>query len=608
MQHIGAEPLPLSQAALGTEFDAGLEDIVARLLKKDPAARYQSIEELEADLVKLQDATIGGKKVRFIYDDGQPLVANDAREGRNMWIFVGSVVAILIIFSTICFYNISKSLDKAPEAKKPPVVESDNRKIAIEFNRDLDHPAILIADKVRHRDAKIDLKQLVPGVLTIIHDSDLKPLQDATNAETVIIANSPITDAGLEYMKDLRLKRLWLQDTNVRGLAYLKKMKTLELLDVSGSALNTSGMLSISRLTNLKELWLANTGILDQDLPLLRRLINLKYLSLANCSHLTESAIKHLQHDMPTCMIVTAKQTDIQKAGGQLLLDATVAMASSDWVGADNSLRILLKEYKEKAGVMNMEAASQWLEMRGRCQLQLGNYDTAMSFYDQAIHALNGERDSGKALAELAAEKAEVYEKNIVDANVSVKIPDAINKAIQQRQIAAEFYSSTQVPDILTLRNLNRLARDLCTTHQEARSAAIVESELPDYKKLAPASAQYAVALQILADDDLRLNQPEDAIKYGQRSLALFGSEPKRFDQKQELRATCAMAYKSLHRYADAESILKEALNQPFDNEQIRKDQYELLSQTLQAQKKDAEAKHYQELAAELQRKINLKK
>jgi hypothetical protein len=47
MQHVNDTPVPLSQASLGTEFELPLENVVAKLLAKNPADRYDSMIDVK---------------------------------------------------------------------------------------------------------------------------------------------------------------------------------------------------------------------------------------------------------------------------------------------------------------------------------------------------------------------------------------------------------------------------------------------------------------------------------------------------------------------------------------------------------------------------------
>jgi len=54
MKHQSENPLSLKEASLGTQYPQMLEEIVARLLEKNPADRYQTANTVAKDLIKLE--------------------------------------------------------------------------------------------------------------------------------------------------------------------------------------------------------------------------------------------------------------------------------------------------------------------------------------------------------------------------------------------------------------------------------------------------------------------------------------------------------------------------------------------------------------------------
>lgn len=54
MKHQGEKPLSLKEASLGTQYPQMLEEIVAKLLEKNPADRYQTANAVAKDLIKLE--------------------------------------------------------------------------------------------------------------------------------------------------------------------------------------------------------------------------------------------------------------------------------------------------------------------------------------------------------------------------------------------------------------------------------------------------------------------------------------------------------------------------------------------------------------------------
>jgi serine/threonine protein kinase/tetratricopeptide (TPR) repeat protein len=606
MKHQETEPLPLSQASLGTTFDAGLEDIISRLLKKDPAARYQSIEELEADLIKFQDATIGGKQIRFKCEP-EPPQRYEKRERVLVWIICTIVVALIAGIGAFCMtYKPIKPIDATPASTKTSSEEISDKRFTNPFEKDVGHPKATIADMVMQRMPRMDLSKAVRRSGATIQDADLAPLAGAANANEIILSDSAITDRGLEYIRGLQLKDLSLQNTNVRSLSAIKKMSTLEVLDVAGTLADSSGIVSISQLKNLKELSLARTGISDRDLPLLRKLTHLEFLSLSDCSHITETAVNRLRQEMKSCKIVTQKDADIKQAGGHLLVSAKIAIARRDWVDAENFLHALILQEQQSAGLLNYEGLARWQEMYGNCEVQLGNYDSAITSYDQAASNISHRADLKDMLARLYSERAEAYERNNDDSLARTKPENAIANAIKEREQASKIYASIQQPDSNSLDNLNMLARDHCMLHQDAPAIVIIKSGLPQYAKLkTQQSGEYAKSLHILANAEARTNQLDDAIKVYQECLSIYSSDPKWIDLAQSVRCNLASAYILQHKYYEAQTMLEQGLNAPCNSDKVRKDQYDVMAQCLQLQKKNDQAKHYQVLSEELNTKLN---
>jgi len=604
MRHLDTEPLPLSQASLGTTFDAGLEDIISRLLKKDSGARYQSIEELESDLIKFQDATVGGKQLRFTCESVPPQ-KYEKRERALIWVICALAVPILV--GTIALVVAIKGTKPAETLPEHIPTEVADKIYITEVGKELEQPSQLIANLVMKHSPIINLTPAVQVSGVIIHDHDLAPLVNATNTNTIVLPDSPITDNGLVYIEKLQLKSLSLHSTKVRSLGPLRKMTTIESLDLTGTDVDGSGVQVISQLKNLKQLSLAKTGIWDRDLPQLRKLTHLQYLSLSDCSHVTETAVNRLRQEMKQCKIVTMKEADIVEAGGQALLLAKAAMANKDWVNAESNLRALINQQKLAPGFLNYEGVARWQEMFGQCEDQLDNYDSAISSYNEAASGIARRKDLREMLSRLCTEKAQAYERNNDDPQANPKIENALQKAIEEREHAARIFAAIQQPDLKSLYNLNWLARDHCGLHQDEIGAGIIKSALPEYEKWKTrAPGQYAVALHILANADARLNKLDDAVKVYHQCVEIYAKNPKWIDLEQIVRCNLASAYLTMHKYSDAEVELKKALDSPGTSDKVRKDLYEVMAQCLQLQKKDAQAKHYQDLAAALKAKIIL--
>jgi Leucine-rich repeat (LRR) protein len=102
---------------------------------------------------------------------------------------------------------------------------------------------------------------------------------DPQGAVSVNLADTQVTDAGLEHLKGLTgLKVLWLGGTHVTGsgLKFLKGLANLEWLDLERTRITDAGLEHLKGLTNLKWLYLEHTQVTDEGVRDLQR-------TLPNC-------------------------------------------------------------------------------------------------------------------------------------------------------------------------------------------------------------------------------------------------------------------------------------------------------------------------------------
>ena len=139
----------------------------------------------------------------------------------------------------------------------------------------------------------IDFLQL--SAASSSQDSDLDPLIDLTNPTSLILSDSPITDAGINRLAGLtRLETLMLSRTKVSdvGLLKLKSLQRLKVLYLHDTNVTDAGMQHLRELQNLESLYLLMTKVTDDGLVPVGRLVNLTDLVLSES--ITNRGIKHL--------------------------------------------------------------------------------------------------------------------------------------------------------------------------------------------------------------------------------------------------------------------------------------------------------------------------
>ncbi|MBZ0186676.1 MAG: hypothetical protein K8F91_10540, partial [Candidatus Obscuribacterales bacterium] len=169
---------------------------------------------------------------------------------------------------------------------------------------------------------------------TKITDAGLKALAKAKNLKELNLDKTRLTNTGLTYLKDLKLKRLELNncqglsgqalaiianqwpDIEFIGISYvpfssndfqqLVKCKKLRYLLALNSKLNNDDLKLIGTFKNLKWLYLSHGKFDDQALTHLYNLKNLKVMSLHETPSVSPEAVKLLKSKLPSgCELMT---------------------------------------------------------------------------------------------------------------------------------------------------------------------------------------------------------------------------------------------------------------------------------------------------------------
>jgi len=599
MKHVDESPVPMVQASLGSDIDQGLQDIVSRLLKKNPAARYQSVAQLEADLTKLQEATVGGKMARFIYANRAPERGNSKR-----WkLSVAGGVVVLLVLSAIIWSIVSNRPTTPPLPPDYPT--------SIFSDIDLTQSKRLIKDAVAHGGRAINIKRIVQsfGVMITVSDDDLAPLADAKNAEEIDLpAKQHLTDAGLQYLKNLKLRRLVIDETDVRTLSALKNMTSLVRLSAARTAVDKNGLAVIAGLHNLDWLNLSNTSIEDSDLMQLKSLHKLRRIDLNECTHLSKPAVKTLESSLPQCVFLTSTENTFTLGGTELTRAAELKLQGK-WAEADQQYtKILSRLYK--ANPPNVQAIVFYLQNRIGCQEALQHYRTVIDLVNKEVAGLRTLPDSTPEIVAILPIQASSYE---ALANAAPKAPDRelLNQAIKIREQVSDSWGTSHDTDN-SVENQRSLASDYLLTGQRAQAVALFENLLPKYKQLKiEHSVQAAAAMQTLGDIYLIGGDYQKALDCYAPAEQICRITPALNDNGQVVTLNRAKCELSLGHLDKAEAVLKVGLTLPCSNLPIRAEQYRLMLDLLAVQKippQDERMKQYTAALADVQKHKRAKK
>ncbi|MBS1998532.1 MAG: hypothetical protein JSS86_19540, partial [Cyanobacteria bacterium SZAS LIN-2] len=336
-KHCTTAPLPLRQASRGKEFPPGIEPIVMRLLEKDPADRYNSVDEFKEALIDM--AVANGYMRR---PPGQP--------GAIGQLYMTGVIPEMpkTIVDMVPNSGTTQAFDGLYEgagktSAGSPVAFRENERNNPAFRQgtvkfvDRKHlyfllipfflgavvaGAFFLSNWWKHhstinRDGRkeaIDIKpQLSPssGLSLRRRETDMS-LDKALTADQEI--DALVSDGFSDVILDLSRKR-GLTDRGLGKLKFFKRLRTLDLsyTDISGSSLgllarnrfiklNLEGNRRIqdwnlnflSNQSNLQELSLVSTGITDHGLHYVARLKSLTTLLLGQNPRLSDTGVVNL--------------------------------------------------------------------------------------------------------------------------------------------------------------------------------------------------------------------------------------------------------------------------------------------------------------------------
>lgn len=594
MMHLNDKPFSMSQSVLSkVEFHPDLEAMVGRLLEKNPDLRYQSMEELQLALTRLQSG-----KALDRFKDTAP-VRRINWQLVCIFAFVGALVTGALVMGAFDFWKKSAPLPKLRLASTSIFPDKPNEKNGSAENERLEIMAL-----VREREPVVDLYAFG---LQEITDSDMALLENATNANEIILRQGHINDLELDHIRQLKLEKLDLSRNDVKDLHALKRMTTLKVLNLEQTALDDAGLQVLAHLPNLQELNISKTGVSDSDLEYLADLGNLSLLKAADCSHITIDGLERFQRKMPACRIVSSL--------GMYEIDDTTIDLNPKLKEAE---ALQKAKRRPEAAVRFSEAATElrsaetpdlWLIVRclkdrGECLLYYGNdrklaidlkaaklaFAEAATSLEQAGQTLQklrvigaaGEKDKRKELTDIYDLKAIALEEGS-DPGHALTIREQIIKLSDPSSI-----------DLAPILNRVKMAIDFGILKQYNRAHALYKEAVSQYQKIGKEdSVECAQALHAEGDLYLFQGQWNEALLPYEQSISIVRKLPDVWKTSNGLRWGAAFCYYQVGRDADAEPLLKEFLQYEPDN----KTALSLLAQLLTREHKPDEAARYAKLA-----------
>lgn len=281
MKHQTEKAMTLKEATLGQSFPIQIEQIVSKLLAKNPVERYQSVTDLKDDLVAYK----AGEKTLALGAKEIPIFAQPPRQRKSfVWPFVVLATAALSSVITLTMLQTNKQIDKIGGQKQ--IKQDPHSFLAPEGDDDADVKEIVSSHPAAKR---LDLKGL------ILSEKGLEPIKGLFTLNELNLSACTIPDAAFSSLKDLDLQILELGNSNItdKTVDYISELKTLLFLNVDRTALTDAAVPKLAKIKTLKTLNITNTKIGDANLSALATIPQLEFLD-ARHTKITDKGVGYL--------------------------------------------------------------------------------------------------------------------------------------------------------------------------------------------------------------------------------------------------------------------------------------------------------------------------
>jgi serine/threonine protein kinase/DNA-directed RNA polymerase subunit RPC12/RpoP len=366
--------------SLNPEVPAWLEALVARLMAKDPAQRFQTAAEvaalLEGYLAHLRQPGVSAPQL-----PPSPPVPR----AKTTWpSFLSPRPLVFLALAALGLLGSLLVLAALLREKSPPDPEravAALEKLGATIQRDGNQPGNPVV-VVRLKDTKVTDADLEPLAAfpqlrildltgaTNVTDSALKGLASLTRLQELYLGQTTVTDAGLKDLAPLtNLQKLGLEATGVTdaGLKDVAVLTQLQYLNLGRTAVTDAGLKDLAPLTQLQVLGLYHTGMTDAGLKELAAFPQLQKLMLGDTA-VTDAGLKDLA-GLKELKRLEVPRTKVTATGVQELkaaIPGVDVMAPGAEEPARSGSRGWLTAAGILVGVLSLSLLGAWLWTRRR--------------------------------------------------------------------------------------------------------------------------------------------------------------------------------------------------------------------------------------------------
>lgn len=307
MQHLSQKAPTLKEVSLGRDFPPSLESLVAKMLAKDPADRYQNLGFVVHSLAQESKRDHSIVSISSGHDMPAKLPKKFALTENISSLRVGALLlATSVLFFCLGFYAhrlANQSQVGTSTVSEPPGSKEDADATEVS---DLVKDAV---DRISAPDTgaapmKVQnaLKTPTPdGLLTlaliVLDAQSLRAIAASSWLRDFRLVHGELDNKGLSALRNNhRLKAFHAVGSNFNdvGAECISQNTSIQSLGLDGTQITDAGLLHISRMKQLEKLEIAATRVSDAGIEAIAKMPNLKVLRLRALPGLTPRAISML--------------------------------------------------------------------------------------------------------------------------------------------------------------------------------------------------------------------------------------------------------------------------------------------------------------------------
>jgi serine/threonine-protein kinase len=320
--HLNEVARPLKEARPDISFPQAFEDLTLKLLRTNPADRYQTMTEVKEALLDIQ----GGALTALSVDPTPTTIVDKApiKISKNTIILATSACAVVISLVLLVMANVayqqaseesSKSARKLREAQE---LNDQVRQVRQQLSDvKVAESAIGKKDATYEKLMRLDPRRREVYLQdTNVTDAALPALVRLKHLRYLGLNGTKITDLAINPIVQIQsLRTLEMNDTKLsaKAIAQIASLPNLDELKLDGTAADDSVLLALSKMPNLTTLDVSDTGITDKGLAYLAKAPKLTHLSISG-TDITNQGLAYLAHSNLT----NIDMRDIKASSGAL--------------------------------------------------------------------------------------------------------------------------------------------------------------------------------------------------------------------------------------------------------------------------------------------------